>query len=241
MKKFITAGLMMMMAAGAFAQSNVVNPYPKTINVNGSAEMEIVPDEIYVVVDLKEYEKKGSGKQDLEKIKAAFLANAKKVGIPESDISIASYEGFNPNLWLRKKKKKDELYASIAYQVKFSNSKKIDELIEVLDDEATENFQVVKTSHSKIKEFRQQLKVQALISAKEKAKYLAAAIDEQVGAAITITEPNDMYVSDPVAQYQYKAVASNYAVESKMGGDNVFIDFKKIKLRFDVNAIFALK
>lgn len=45
------------LAMTTFAQ-NHVNPYPKTITVNGSAEMDITPDEIYVQMDLKEYEKK---------------------------------------------------------------------------------------------------------------------------------------------------------------------------------------
>ena len=51
-----------------------VNLYPKTINVSGSADMEIIPDEIYVQVDLKEYKKKGESKVELEKIKSDFLA-----------------------------------------------------------------------------------------------------------------------------------------------------------------------
>ena len=55
------------------AQNTLNNPYPKTITVSGSAELEIVPDEIYVQVDLREYEKKGSGKIDLETIKKNFL------------------------------------------------------------------------------------------------------------------------------------------------------------------------
>jgi len=37
-------------------------PFPKTISVTGSAEMEIIPDEIYVQVDLREYKKNGRRK-----------------------------------------------------------------------------------------------------------------------------------------------------------------------------------
>ncbi len=70
----------------------------------------------------------------------------------------------------------------------------MDELVEKLDDEATQNFRIERTSHSKILEYRKQLKIQAIKAAKEKADYLAAAIDEQVGAAVTITEPNDVEV-----------------------------------------------
>ena len=35
------------------------NPFPKTITVNGIAEMEIVPDEIHLNITLPEYQKRG--------------------------------------------------------------------------------------------------------------------------------------------------------------------------------------
>ena len=166
-------------------------PFPKTILVNGSAEMEVIPDEIYVQVDLREYKKKGDEKTELEKIKTEFLASCKAVGIADSDISIASYDGYNmANIWRRKKKEPD-LLSSISYQLKFSNTKLIDDLVNRLDDEATKNFSIIRTSHSKIMEYRKQLKIMAVKAAKEKAIYLSEATNEQLGAAITITEPNE--------------------------------------------------
>jgi hypothetical protein len=238
MKKFIPVCLIALTSLTGFAQSTVVNPFPKTITVNGSAELEVVPDEIYVLVDLKEYEKKGSGKINLDKIKSDFLNNCRSIGLPDSVITIASYDGYNGNPWLRKKNKKQDLLASITYQVKFTNSKKMDELVEKLDDEATQNFRIARTSHSKIQEFRKQLKIQAIKAAKEKAGYLAAAVDEQVGAAVTITEPGDV----EVLPYQFSQVMSNYARDAAAyKSDDATVDFKKIKLRFEISVVFALK
>src|SRR5687768_3247867 len=220
----------------AYGQTQVVNPYPKTIQVNGSSEMEIIPDRIYVVVHLKEYEKKGSGKISLEKIKSDFLIKCKTAGITDSLISIASYEGYNGDIWWRKKKKKAELYASIAYQVIFTNSKKMDELVDKLDDDATQNFQVIKTTHSQLEAFRKQLKIEAVKSAKEKANYLAMAIDEKPGEAITIDEPHEFYTP-------YQAQFSNKMQEMRMNTADVAneampeVDFKKIKLRFEVRVV----
>jgi hypothetical protein len=105
MKKFIPVCLIALTSLTGFAQSTAVNPYPKTITVNGSAQMEVVPDEIYVIVDLKEYEKKGSGKINLEKIKSDFLASCRSIGLPDSVITIASYDGYNGNPWIRKRSK----------------------------------------------------------------------------------------------------------------------------------------
>src|SRR5258708_7408526 len=70
-------------------------PFPKTISVTGSAEMEIIPDEIYVQVDLREYKKKGEDKTEIDKIKEDFLATCKAVGIADSNISVASFDGYN--------------------------------------------------------------------------------------------------------------------------------------------------
>lgn len=240
MKTIMAAILVVMTAFSSMAQTSITNPFPKTISVSGTAELEIVPDEIYVVVDLKEYEKKGSGKIDLEKIKADFLAKCRSIGLPDSVVTIASYEGYNNHPWWSKKKKKDEMYASIAYQIKFTNSKKIDELVEQLDDDATQNFQVVKTSHSKIREFRKQLKIQAIKAAKEKATYLAAAIDEQIGVAVSITEPDDITVI-PYMNFQRQAQVSNYGGMATDAGGQAGIDFKKLKLQFEVKVVFALK
>lgn len=240
MKRMIAISALMITTMGVFAQSPVVNPFPKTITVTGSAEMEIVPDEIYVQVELKEYEKKSTGKVDLEKIKSEFLAKVKSVGIPDSLVSIASYDGYTDYYWHKKQiKKRTDLLASIAYQIKFTNSAKIDELVNKLDDEATQNFTVVKTSHSKMQEFRKQLKISALKAAKEKAQYLAAAVDEQVGAAVSIIENDNSFEPSPV--YRSSQAYLSNAMKDGIGGVAAGVDFKKIKLRFEINTVFALK
>ena len=219
-----------------------VKPFPKTITVTGSAEMEIVPDEIYVQVDLKEYQRKGD-KTSIDKIKTDFLNNLKAIGIPDSLISIAAYEGENGNAnqwWKKKKSKDDDLLASIAYQIKLNSSAQVDKLVNVLDDEATSNFQVIRTSHSRINEFRKQLKIQAIKAAREKAFYLADAINEKVGEAITINEPNEN-----ILPYYGRASFANSNTISTGFDNGDFnqgtVDFKKMKLKFEVTTVFSLK
>ena len=230
------------MAVNTMAQP-VINPYPKTITVNGSAEMEVIPDEIYVQVDLREYQKKGEGKITLESIKNNFLAGVRSIGIADSLVTIASYEGYAGYPWWKRRKRDPEMYASIAYQIKLTSSYKLDQLVTMLDDDATANFQVVRTSHSKIQEFRKQLKIQAIKAAKEKAEYLLEAIDEKRGDAVTITEPNDMSV------YYFSLANKGYFENSntklmqrdQMADGQQAIDFRKIKLKFDVSVVYALK
>lgn len=237
-KTIVTLSLLLFILTG-FSQV-INNPYPKTITVTGSAEMDIIPDEIYVQVDLKEYDKKGQGKINIDKIKQDFLKNVRALGIPDSLVSVAGYDGNNWNPWWRKKNKKDELYASISYLLKLKNSKQVDDLVEKLDDNATQNFFIQRTASSKMTELRKQLKIEAVRAAKEKAIYLAQAIDEKIGVAVTINEPTEYYT--PFIQ-NYRVANKAVMMESaSVAEDNAApVDFKKIKLKYDVTVVFSLQ
>lgn len=222
------------------AQQNNSNPFPKTITVTGSAEMEVIPDEVYVTVVLREYQKKGEAKKDIETIKSAFLESCRQAGISDSAISILSYSGYNSYYSLRKKQKDSDLFAGISYLIKFSNSEQMDNLVDKLDDQATQGFEISFTSHSRMTAFRKQLKIDAIKAAKAKAEYLTTAIDEQLGGAITVKEPeegNNNYSAsnravngaNGISKYEYESFKSTGIV------------FRKIKLRYEVTVIFALK
>jgi uncharacterized protein len=239
MKKILTCmfASITLLTTHAFSQDVTKQ---KSINVSGSAEMEVVPDEIYVLVELREYDKKGGGKIDIDAIKSDFLKAALSVGIPQTDISVQSYQGWDGNYWIyrKNKKKNPDLKASITYQVKLATTKKMDELVQKLDDEATQNFYISRVSHSKVEEFKKQLKIQAVKAAKEKAIYLADAIGEKAGEALTINEPNEIttYPQPVYANRMMKAEAMDAGQSAAPE-----VDFKKIKLKFEVNAVFALK
>jgi uncharacterized protein YggE len=248
MRKIIILSALLFLFTLSKAQQPVSssNPFPKTITVTGSAEMEVIPDEIIVQVDLREYEKKGQAKTDIETIKTEFLNNCRNIGIADSAISIASYQGYSGYQWWKRKKKNNDLLAAISYQVKLKSSYQVDKLVDVLNDEATQNFQVINTTHSNIREYRKQLKIQAVKLAKEKGIYLAEAIDEKIGEAVSIEEPADVSV------YYYNVLKNQYYEQAKMGNaayrsdfsvnrPEEGIDFKKMKLKFDVKIVFALK
>ncbi|QNA46151.1 SIMPL domain-containing protein [Lacibacter sediminis] len=217
------------------------NPYPKTITVTGTSEMEIVPNEIYVQVDLKEYKKKGEEKVELETIKQDFLRNCKSVGIPDSLITIASFEGANGDDWWRKKKTDPQLLSSISYQIKFSENSKMQLLAEKLNDEATVSFRVARVWHTQMTEFRKQLKVNAIKAAKEKCIYLTEAIGEKISHAITIIEKDQNNLVYPM---QHRLNNSNSILsEDKVSGDgngSGNVSFKKIKIEFSIDVVYAL-
>jgi len=247
MKRFFFLLLGITWLSTVFAQtSNSSNPFPKTITVTGSAEMLVIPDEIYVNIILREYQKKYQDKKELETIKTDFLSYCKAAGIADTSISIQSYTGYSNYYWLRKKKKRDQdLMASITYQVKFSNSKEMDQLIEKLDDDATVSFDIAYTSHSKLTEYRRQLKIQAVKAAKEKGIYLTEAIGEKLGSAITVKEPQeeavDYRANSNIQLRGMNSLNSNISYNGKDFDKSVDVEFKKMRLRFEVEVIFAIQ
>lgn len=246
MKKIILCFTLTICMFSAIAQpqsANTINPFPKTISVNGSAEMEIIPDEIYVHITLREYQKKGETKKEIEILKEEFLANCRAVGIPDSLISVYSYSGYNSYLSYKKRKKDPNLMTSITYQVKFNSTELMDLLVEKIDDEATLSFTIASTSHSKLSAFRKQLKIQAIKAAKEKANYLADAVGEKIGETVTISEPDETLAINSYQNSNLAVRGTNgvYKFDSYQPGGAQLVEFKKIKLRFEINAIFSLR
>ena len=64
------------------------NPFPKTISVSGSSEMEITPDQIYVHITLREYQKKGEKEKGVAlcdkaiEMDPSLAKNKQKISMP---------------------------------------------------------------------------------------------------------------------------------------------------------------
>ena len=237
MKRILIAFAFSLFLREAIAQET--KPIQKTISVSGSSEIEVVPDEIYVQVDLREYNKKNGGKVDINTIKNNFLAACKSIGLTEKDVTVQSYQGYDNNYWwIKKKKENPDLKASISYSVKVSKVDMLDALVDKMDDEATQNFFISKTSYSKMDELKRDLKIAAVKAAREKAIYLSEAIGEHIGEAMTINDPTE--VNPPPRPYYANAMMKAERAEDSTA-PAMDVDFRKIKLQYEVNVVFALK
>ncbi len=229
---FIAASLFFLSSK---AQNNV--PMQRTITATGNAKIEIVPDQIYIAVTLREYDKKGAGKVDIETIKNNFLSACKSLGLNDTDVVVQSYQGYDGTIYQYKKNKKQnpDLKAGITYWVKVASLKRMDELVNKLDDEATQNFYIAKTDYSKREELSLKMKQEAIKAAREKAIALASAINEKVGDAVTITEPNELGDNPPRPLFAMAKIANADDNEPAMN-----VDFKKMKIEYEANVVFAL-
>jgi uncharacterized protein len=211
----------------------------KKIEVTGSAEMEFVPNEIYMTFTLKEYLDAAKKKVKLENIKTDFLSLCKETGVADSNISISGYTGNErwDYSWYKRRKKEPDFMSSISYTIKVNSPDKLDKIIAGFDENAITNFYVSKTSHSDIEKLRKEVKTEALIAGKNKADYLAKSIGAELGEALLIQEIENSY---------YPAQLSNSNIVSQtsmnIGNSNSSEpDFQKIKLRYEMKIVFRLK
>jgi uncharacterized protein YggE len=135
-----------------------------------------------------------------------------------------------------KKNQKDELYAAVTYEIVFNNTQKIDEFINLLDDEATQQFSVSEVTHSNLISLQKQLRIEAMKAAKAKAIYLAESISENVGSAITITEINFPHLFESNKRY-----SNTMSLANEEMSDMSRPEFKKLNLKSEMSVVFEIK
>jgi len=236
--------LMLSIGIATFLTSCGSREYKKEIpkiTVTGSAEMEVVPDEIYMNFTLKEYLDASKKKVKLETVKTEFLQLCKSSGVVDSNISISSYTG-NENYdyyWYMRRKREPDFMGTISYIVKVSSTEKLNKIVAGLNEDAIENFYISKTSSSKIEELRKEVKTKALIAGKTKAEYLAKSIGEDVGEALLIQEVDQSYGYDYANENNMKVMEQTTPDETSYKSTSP--SFQKIKLRYEMKVEFKLK
>jgi uncharacterized protein len=218
-------------------QTNMDKPTVKKIEVTGSAEQEVLPDEIYVTVSLKEYfkEKENKTKIDIMVLEKQLQTAVNEAGIAKENFSIGSIDGYR-EWWGRKKP--TTFLESKSYILKVSNLFKIDGIISKVSEKGVAYVNIDRYEYSKIEQLRKEIKTKALQAAKAKAQYLLEGISEQLGEAIEITEVNNEYHNPNV--YSNMALMKTAAADATpMPESN--IDVQKIKVRYEMKAVFKIK
>ena len=213
-------------------------PLVKKIEVTGSAEQEVLPDEIFVTVSLREYfkDKDNKNKIDIMVLEKQLQKAVEEAGIPKENFTIGTISG-NREWW--GKKKPTTFLESKSYIIKVPNLYKIDGIISKVDDKGIAFTNIDRYEFSKIEQLRKEIKIKALQAAKEKAKYLLEGIGEQMGEALDIIEIDQSYSPQPVYSNMMMRSARVEVASDAMPESNV--DVQKIKVRYEMKASFRIK
>jgi uncharacterized protein len=211
-----------------------VTPY---IEVIGSAEMNIVPDEVELEIVMSSAD---------DKVKAQVLEThlfdvLKKNNISESQVTFLSVE--NPYYWYWWWSYR--FHNARTYKITIDCSKQNMSFIQDLNVYYVRSIRISKTTHSKITEYRRQVKVEAMRQAQEKALELLESIGQSIGKVIEVIEmPEPVNANFWYNSHHIQNITSNAIVSPQAGsggGDNDSNGLPSIKLRFEIKAKFEIK
>ena len=234
MKKLLTLAIVALFSLSAMAQQVDLR---KKINVSGSAETEVTPDIIYISISLKEYLKDGNSKKkvDITTLENQLYDAVQKAGLDKENLTINNLSSYTI---VAEKKKNPDYLASKQYRLKVTDLNKWNAIIGAVDAKGIAYTNIESYDYSKIESLKKELKIKALLAAKEKATYLVQALGDKLGSAIDIQEINNEVFPQPM----YRANVMMMKAESADAGAGAAeIDFKKIKLNYVMNVVFEIK
>ena len=209
------------------------------IEVNGSSEMNIEPDEMRFQISIEEYWKeeyqKGKTYRDyvtkipLEEIEKNLMAALTKIGIVKNQIIVHRigqyWSGSGSNF---KKNKVVELI--------LKDFSLVDTILQKVKVRGVNSMMIAELKNKDLTKFREGVKIEAMKAARRKAGYLLESVDEDLGELISVVEldnnancfwkPQDMYAN---------SMLSSNNEESK--GANM----RKIKLRYEIKVRFEIQ
>ncbi|RZL34409.1 MAG: DUF541 domain-containing protein [Pedobacter sp.] len=233
MKRLFAIALVALFSLNATAQQVDLR---KKITVSGTAETEVTPDIIYINISLKEYLKDGNSKKkvDITTLETQLFNAVQKAGIAKENLTINNLSSWN---YQTTKKKDPDFLASKQYRLKVSDLNKFNLILEAIDAKGIASTNIESFDYSKIEVLKKELKVKALLAAKEKATYMVEALGDKLGNVLDIQDLGDNG-GLMVPQYRNYAMKAEMAMDASQAPE---IDFKKIKLSFTVNTVFEIK
>lgn len=221
----------------SFAQNHTNGEQKPYIEVTGKAEKKIIPDEIYLSITIKE---RTSGKDEIsvEEQEIKLRQALTDLNIPLDLLAVADAQAD----YIKVKWTKKDVISQSEYELKLTSAKQVAAVFSKLDEIKIDNAYISKVSHSKIKELRKEVNIEAIKNAKSKADYLLAAIGQQTGTALIINERNsesgDYYRIENRLKTSANFSRETAALNEKSIGAIVF---KKIKLEALIYVKFEIK
>jgi hypothetical protein len=220
----------------AQAKNFIDQPY---LEVTGSADTLIEPDEIYINIIISE--KDNRDRIPVEEQETRMLASFKEIGIDiENNLSV-NYMGSNFKYILLKGK---EVIKTRQYVLKVKDARTAAQVFLLLEQLDISNSSIQKVNYSAINSLRNIMRNKAVANARERAIALTSALQQNVGNAIYLVDIDNNNLANQLYGSQLQdVVVTGYTVKLKglTQGSNPGVEFEKIKVSALVGAKFLLK
>lgn len=223
----------------SFINSQNENSTLRFIEVTGSAEMEVEPDEIRFQIGIEEYWKeefeKGKEYKDfvtkisLKEIESNLTTSLNEVGINKKQIFIKEIGEY------RNRSGKDFM-KSKTIELVLTDFSMITKILKNINVKGVNSMKITELKNKNITSYREEVKIEAMKAAKRKATYLLESVGEKLGRVISVIEID----SNSGAFWQPRNVLSNSIIPT-ISSNNEEDNMKKIKLKYNIKIKFEIK
>ncbi len=212
------------------------------IEVTGTAEKEIIPDEIYMGITLREkYE--GKTKVTIEEQEEKLKGIFKSLNLGVSNLTLTDADAD----YVKVRWQKKDILTRKDYQLKVGDAATVGKVFQELDKiEITDAF-ISRVSHTKIDSLKKAVKIMAIKDAKNKADYLLGAIGEQAKKPLIIRE-TEFPTTNAAGVYGVNVKGSRsegmqYYVNGvkQLSSPEPEIQFQKIKIQSNIYMKYSIK
>jgi len=195
------------------------------IEVTGTSEIEIVPDKIHYLIEIREYfEEEFDGKSKPEEYRTKVplseieqrlreaLANA---GILQNAIRTQEIGDY----W---RQQGQDFLVSKKFDITLTNFNQINEIIQLIDTKGIHTMRIGELENKDIRAYHQKGKIEALKAAQKKATYLVEALGKKLGDVIRIVEKDsenafpfaqsNVLSSDAASFDNFRTIKKNYSM-----------------------------
>ncbi|GHT66691.1 hypothetical protein FACS189452_03020 [Bacteroidia bacterium] len=202
------------------------------VEVTGKAEMEIVPNEIYVSITISEQDNKA--KKSVEQLEREMKTALQAVGVNvEKDLRIKDMDSDFKKYWY----KSNQIYTSKNYQLLVHNATELGKSFQAIEALGISHINIERVSHSDIQKYRREVKVNAAKDAKQKASDLLQAVGQSVGGCLHLQEI-EQPSARPLMRTNMLSKSVSFSAEAAPEPE---LEFEKIKIEYAVLAKFAIK
>ena len=195
------------------------------IEVTGTSEIEIVPDKIHYLIEIREYfEEEFDGKSKPEEYRTKVplseieqglretLANA---GIPQNAIRTQEIGDY----W---RQQGQDFLVSKKFDITLTDFNQINEIVKRINTKGIHTMRIGELENKDMLVYHQKGKIEALKAAQRKAAYLVEAVGKKLGNVIRIVEKDsgnafpfaqsNILSSDAASFDNFRAIKKNYSI-----------------------------
>ena len=195
------------------------------IEVTGTSEIEIVPDKIHYLIEIREYfEEEFDGKSKpedyrtkvpLSEIEQGLREALDKAGIPQNAIRTQEIGDY----W---RQQGQDFLVSKKFDITLTDFNQINEIVKRIDTKGIHTMRIGELENKDILAYQQKGKIEALKAAQRKATYLVEALGKKLGNVIRIVEEgssnafpfaqSNVLASDAASFDNFRTIKKNYSM-----------------------------